>query len=90
MRRRILLLIAGGVLAAGAALTGCPAAHSGYPGTSCMIDSDCYVGEICTNSVCVPNDDMTIIGDFALPPLDFSKMTDGGAGTPDDLVSGDM
>ena len=89
MRRRIALLVAGVLVAAGAALTGCPAAHNSYPGTSCMVDSDCYVGERCSSSVCVPNEDMTIIGDFAHPPLDFSMMTDGG-GTPDDLASGDM
>jgi len=75
------------VLAAAAALTGCPAAHSDYPGSSCMLDSDCYVGEICSNSICVPNEDMTITGDFAHPPLDFANPD---AITPDDLTPGDM
>jgi len=87
MRRSILLILVGGVLAAATALTGCPAAHSDYPGTSCMLDSDCYVGEICSNSICVPNEDMTITGDFAHPPLDFANPD---AITPGDLTPGDM
>jgi hypothetical protein len=28
-------------------LAACPAAHSDYPGKSCMNDNDCYEGEIC-------------------------------------------
>ena len=51
-------------------------AHSDYPGTACMIDTDCYVGEVCTNLVCVPNQDMTIIGDFAHPPLGLRQPHD--------------
>jgi hypothetical protein len=89
MRRSILLIVAGGVLAAAAALAGCPAAHSDYPGKSCMLDSDCYTDELCdkTTQTCVPNQDMTIIGDFAHPPLDFAN-SDGIP--PDDLTPGDM
>ena len=87
MRRSIVLVLVGGALAAAAALTGCPAAHNDYPGTACMIDSDCYVGEICANTVCVPNQDMTLIGDFAHPPLDFANPDALG---PDDMIPGDM
>ena len=87
MRRSILLIIVGGALAAATALTGCPAAHNDYPGTACMTSGDCYVGEVCTNLVCVPNQDMTINGDFAHPPLDFAN---ADALTPDDLVSVDQ
>jgi len=86
MRRAILTLLVGGALAATAALSGCPAAHSGYPGTACMTDNDCYVGEICTNLVCVPNQDMTITGDFAHDPLDFANPD----ALPDDMISVDQ
>ncbi|HXU69745.1 MAG TPA: hypothetical protein VN947_10475 [Polyangia bacterium] len=80
MRAPHILVVLGGALALGAALAGCPAAHNDYPGTACKINADCYVGEVCKdNTICVPIPaDMSIIGDFAHPPLP----TDGG---PDDL-----
>ena len=29
-------------------VSGCPAAHSDYPGKSCKVNADCYQGETCT------------------------------------------
>lgn len=84
--RKKLLVVLGGALLLGAALAGCPAAHSDYPGTACTKDSDCYVGEICQNTVCMPNQDMTIIGDFAHPPFDFANPD----AIADDMTPGDM
>lgn len=54
-------------------LAGCPAAHDDYPGTACKVNADCYQGEICNGTICVPDQDMSIVGDFAHPPLDFSN-----------------
>ncbi|HWE26787.1 MAG TPA: hypothetical protein VHB97_02240 [Polyangia bacterium] len=52
---------------------GCPAAHDDYPGLACKANSDCYVGELCNSGgICVPNMDMSIEGDFAHLPFDFS------------------
>ncbi|MGZ3426156.1 MAG: hypothetical protein ACXVCV_05865 [Polyangia bacterium] len=87
MRRVILMMLFGGALAATTALGGCPAAHDDYPGLACKVNSDCYQGEICNGTICVPNDDLSIEGDFAHPPLDFTMPTDG---MPDDLTPGDM
>jgi len=72
MRRFIVgfLLVAAAVTTS--ALSGCPAAHNEYPGSACKTNSDCYQGEICSDSVCVPNTDFAVISDFAHPPLDFS------------------
>lgn len=53
-------------------VSGCPAGHDDYPGASCKASSDCYLGEVCTNSVCVPTQDMAINGDFAHPSPDLS------------------
>jgi hypothetical protein len=74
MRRLILGLVLVGGLVAAASLSGCPAAHDSYPGTTCKTNSDCYVGELCnmTTLVCEPNLDMAVISDFAHPPLDFA------------------
>jgi len=91
MRRRMMIALVTGGLALAGSLAGCPAAHDDYPGTACKTNSDCYQGEICKdNTICVPNIDMSIIGDFAHPPLP----TDGGNGGTDmaseDMTSEDM
>jgi hypothetical protein len=73
MRRLILTALLGAAVATAATLSGCPAAHSDYPGTSCRVDSDCFQGEVCqNNTICVPNLDMSVIGDFAHPSPDLS------------------
>jgi hypothetical protein len=73
MRRLVIAMILGSALATAAALTGCPAAHDDYPGASCKVNSDCYQGEICSNSsVCVLTQDMAVNGDFAHPSPDLS------------------
>ncbi len=83
MRRRMIAVVVGGMLAAAGALAGCPAAHNDYPGTSCTMDSDCYVGEVCKDhSICVLNVDMSIVGDFAHLPF--------GDGGESDLSTSDM
>ena len=89
MRKRVIAVVVGGLLAAAGALAGCPAAHSGYPGTSCKTNSDCYVGEICSSAlICVPNLDMAITGDFAHPPFDIGA-TDMSPGDDAGMTSGD-
>ena len=72
MRRRLVAMILGCALGSALTLAGCPAAHDDYPGAACKVNSDCYQGEVCTNLVCVPTQDMAINGDFAHPPLDLS------------------
>jgi len=88
-KKRMAVAILGAALALGGALAGCPAAHDDYPGTACKTNADCYQGEVCKdNTICVPNVDMSMIGDFAHPPLP----SDGGNGndmTPDDMTPGD-
>jgi hypothetical protein len=90
MRPRMMALLVLGAMALAGSLAGCPAAHDDYPGTACMSDNDCYQGEVCKDhTICVPNIDMSVIGDFAHPPLP----SDGGGDkdlmpsdmTPDDL-----
>lgn len=84
MRRALLATLLGGALVAFATLSGCPAAHDDYPGTSCMANSDCYIGEICNGTICVPDVDMQVI----LPDLAHNF---GEGGVPDDLSdSSDM
>jgi len=90
MRRLILGLVAVSGLTVGALLAGCPAAHSDYPGTACKINSDCYEGEICNGSVCVPNLDMSVTGDFAHPIPDLSSEDLMPNMMMDDMTSGDM
>ena len=86
MRKRMIAVIVGGVLAAAGALAGCPAAHNDYPGTTCKTTSDCYLGEVfSTAGMCVPNIDMSITGDFAHLPFG-----DGGNNMTDDLSTSDM
>jgi hypothetical protein len=74
MRKLIVGVFLVGALFGAASLSGCPAAHNDYPGGSCKTDSDCYVGELCNRMtlVCEPNLDMSVVSDFAHPPLDFS------------------
>jgi hypothetical protein len=87
MRRRILALIVVGGLAILGTLSGCPAGHDDYPGTACMLDSDCYQGEHCMNSaVCVADaPDMTVM----LPDL-AHFFGDGGLNPGADLATSDM
>jgi hypothetical protein len=73
MRRALITLFVAGALTAGALLTGCPAAHSDYPGTACKANSDCYQGEVCNGTMCVPNLDLSVMGDFAHPIPDLSS-----------------
>jgi hypothetical protein len=82
MRRLLLTILLTGALAGAATLSGCPAAHNDYPGAACKTNSDCYVGEICNGTICEPNNDMSIQGDFAHPSLDLSM--------PGDLMPDDM
>ena len=72
MRRFLVVSLLAGALIGATALSGCPAAHNDYPGTACKMNSDCYQGEICNGTVCVPNTDFAVISDFAHPPLDFA------------------
>jgi hypothetical protein len=88
LRRLFVGLVLGGALVAATSLGGCPAAHDDYPGTACKMNSDCYQGEICNGTVCVPNLDMSIVGDFAHPPLDLS-MGDLSPGA-DDMTPVDL
>jgi hypothetical protein len=81
MRRLIFAALVSGLLAATTTLVGCPAAHDDYPGTSCKANSDCYIGEICNGTICVPDVDMQVI----LPDLAHNF---GEGGVPDDLTSG--
>ena len=87
MRRRILAILVGGALAIAATLSGCPAAHDDYPGSSCKVNADCYQGEICNGTICVPNVDMSVVGDFAhlSPDLSGSDMMLMDDMTPVDL-----
>ncbi|HEY7957037.1 MAG: hypothetical protein ACHQ17_09040 [Polyangia bacterium] len=73
------------LLAAGSALltvAGCPAAHDSYPTTACKTDKDCYLGEICSDKVCMlPAPDLStdmhfFVFDLAKP----ADLDDGGAG----------
>lgn len=80
MRRPILALLVAGALTAAAALAGCPAAHDDYPGASCKVNADCYQGETCNGTICVPLIDMSVTGDFAHPSPDLTMTpTDGMA-----------
>jgi hypothetical protein len=86
--RRMLLACGVVLLAAGAALTGCPATHGGYPDNKCKIDKDCYQGEICdvAKEICIPIPPDMSANDLAFP-YDFKKddmppMPDDG-GNPD-------
>jgi hypothetical protein len=93
MRRRMIAIVVGGMLAAAGALAGCPAAHDDYPGTSCDPTSSavqCYVGEICSSAgTCVPNFDMSIVGDFAHLPFGDGGETIDLSSSTNDLTSGD-
>ena len=92
MRRPIGVMV--GVILVGAllfvfgTLAGCPASHDDYPGTSCKTNSDCYQGEVCNGTVCEPNLDMSVVGDFAHPPLDLSN--GDLLPVPDDLTPVDL
>lgn len=91
MRRPTILVLLGGALALGAALAGCPAAHNDYPGTACTKNADCYQGEVCKdNTICVPNVDMTVIGDFAHPPLPNDAGPDDDLSSPSDMTPVDL
>jgi hypothetical protein len=70
------VILLGAVLVVFGTLAGCPAGHDDYPGTACKINSDCYQGEVCNGTICVPNLDMSIMGDFAHPPLPSDGGTD--------------
>ncbi|MCU1280424.1 MAG: hypothetical protein JWM53_3970, partial [bacterium] len=57
----------------------------------CKVNSDCYEGEVCNGTVCVPNVDMSIEGDFAHPP--FTDLSGGGDDLPpaaDDMTPVDL
>jgi hypothetical protein len=93
MRRAIATILVGATLIVTAALSGCPAAHDGYPGASCTVDSDCYQGEICQDhTMCVPNLDMSVVSDFAHPGFDLSNADLNGdlLPIPDDLTPVDL
>jgi hypothetical protein len=68
-------LAAAVALAATLSLSGCPAAHDDYPGSSCKVDNDCFKGEKCMNSICVA----------AMAPQDLSVVL-----PPPDLAGADM
>ncbi len=81
-RRKRLALLGGAALAIALAGAGCPAAHGGYPDKTCMIDSDCYQGEVCGSSMmCVlspkidlampMNGDLSTAADLS-PPVDLA------------------
>jgi hypothetical protein len=60
------LAILGTLAVGGGLLVGCPATHGDFPGTACMGNADCYVGEECVNKVCqLPMPDMSVSVDFA-------------------------
>jgi hypothetical protein len=91
MRRVLLAIFVAGSVAATATLSGCPAAHDGYPGGTCKTDKDCFKGEKCMNaSICVPVQaavDMAVVvppsNDMAQAVDDMAMLADMATG--DDL-----
>jgi hypothetical protein len=66
------------------ALAGCPAAHEGFPTTACKTTADCYVGETCSNLICVPAD-MSANGGG-----DMAHAAGADLSTPPDLTTVDL
>jgi hypothetical protein len=87
MRRFAFAILVAGSVAVTFTLSGCPAAHDDYPGASCKVDSDCFKGEKCLNSICIvpgPPADMSIV----LPPSDLAGADMTGQ-PPQDAATGD-